>query len=321
MESRTVSRTLPCLPGPRLGWLGRSLQHTPAVRSPELEVAGQPPNEEPRSVYVGADRVLRETRRAGGTFEPVQFVGGQSVRAYRSGGRGRENVLTAEVLWPLSCLPREAFLGEVLRRAHGAEEARSRAAGRLEEAAVTLLPDNIELAPDRLVVQPDATVVSPTTYTLIEAKRIRRSSFQVRQLARELVALFATGGDRPPLLLLLLGSPPPVVVAGQGHLSIERAIAESLADVLAATPEVDLALDDLMGRLDATIAWITWAEVADITSRQAELFRETPNGLAGTVRRLASAVSDASTGTADPRRPAPASYRGLSDAARCYRIC
>lgn len=218
---------------------------------------------------------------------------GKSVRAYRNGGRGRENVLTAEVLWPLSCLPREAFLGEVLRRAHGAEEARWQAAAQLEEAEVTLLPNQIELGPDRLVVQPDATVVSPTTWTLIEAKRIRRSSFQVNQLARELVALLATAGDRSPLLLLLLGSPPPVVVAGRGRLSIEAAIAESLAIVLAATPEVDLALDDLMGRLDATIAWITWAEVAHITSRQSELFRDAPIGLAGTVRRLASAVSDA----------------------------
>lgn len=218
---------------------------------------------------------------------------GKSVRAYRNGGRGRENVLTAEVLWPLSCLPREAFLGEVLRQAHGAAQARSRVAGQLEEAEVTLLPDNIELGPDRLVVQPDATVVSPTTYTLIEAKRIRRSSFQVNQLPRELVALLATAGDRSPLLLLLLGSPPPVVVAGRGRLSIEAAIAEGLANVLAATPEVDLAFDELMGRLDATIAWITWAEVADITSRQQELFQEAPNGLAGTVYRLASAVSDA----------------------------
>ena len=186
---------------------------------------------------------------------------------------------------------------------------------------MTLLPDNIELAPDRLVVQPDATVVSPTTYTLIEAKRIRRSSFQVGQLARELVALFATGGDRPPLLLLLLGSPPPVVVAGQGHLSIERAIAESLADVLAATPEVDLALDDLMGRLDATIAWITWAEVADITSRQAELSEKHRMALPARYVAWRPRSATPSTGTADPRRPAPASYRGLSDAARCYRIC
>lgn len=139
---------------------------------------------------------------------------GRSVRAYRDGGRGRENVLTAEVLWPLSCLPREAFLAAVLRQAHGAEGARVKAAEELEVAEVTLLPDQMELGPGRLIVQPDATIVSPATYTLIEAKRIRRSSFQVGQLAREFVALMATAGDRSPLLLLFLGSPPPVQVAG-----------------------------------------------------------------------------------------------------------
>jgi hypothetical protein len=70
---------------------------------------------------------------------------GKSVPAYRDGGRGRENVLTADVLWPLSCLPREAFLDEILRRAHGAEWACLRAADELEEAAVMLLPDQLEL--------------------------------------------------------------------------------------------------------------------------------------------------------------------------------
>jgi len=143
----------------------------------------------------------------GRLLEEVSWEG-ESVRTYRDGGRGRENVLTAEVLWPLSCLPREAFFAEVLRRAHGAEEARFQAAEELEEAEVTLLPDQIELGPGRVAVQPDATVISPATYTLIEAKRIRRSSFQVNQLAREVVALLAKAGDRSPLLVLLLGSPP-----------------------------------------------------------------------------------------------------------------
>lgn len=44
---------------------------------------------------------------------------GATVRKYRAGGRGLENVLTAEVLLPLSYLPRTAFLGPVLRTARG----------------------------------------------------------------------------------------------------------------------------------------------------------------------------------------------------------
>lgn len=43
---------------------------------------------------------------------------GKRVRLYRRGGRGMENVLTAEVLLPLSFLPRTHFLGELLLAAH-----------------------------------------------------------------------------------------------------------------------------------------------------------------------------------------------------------
>jgi hypothetical protein len=46
---------------------------------------------------------------------------GSSVRKYRKGGRGLENVLTAEVLLPLSYLPRDKFLGAVIRAAHDAD--------------------------------------------------------------------------------------------------------------------------------------------------------------------------------------------------------
>jgi hypothetical protein len=106
-------------------------------------------------------------------------------------------------LWPLWCLPRETFLGGVLRQAHGAKAACARAAAEVEKTEVTQLPDEIELGPGRLVVQPDATVVGPATCTLIEAKRIRRSSFQVDQLAREIVVLLASAGERSPLMLLL----------------------------------------------------------------------------------------------------------------------
>jgi hypothetical protein len=44
---------------------------------------------------------------------------GSSIRRYRHGGRGYDNVLTAEVLLALDFLPRQAFLGAVLRVAHG----------------------------------------------------------------------------------------------------------------------------------------------------------------------------------------------------------
>ena len=40
-----------------------------------------------------------------------------NARKYRGGGRGLENVLTAEVFQALDFLPRDAFLGAVLRGA------------------------------------------------------------------------------------------------------------------------------------------------------------------------------------------------------------
>jgi hypothetical protein len=67
----------------------------------------------------------------GRLLEEISWEGSR-VKGYRDGGRGRENVLTAEVLLPLTFLPQEAFLAEVVRSAHGAEQAREAVAGEAE---------------------------------------------------------------------------------------------------------------------------------------------------------------------------------------------
>jgi hypothetical protein len=147
---------------------------------------------------------------------------GRSVRNYRDGGLGRENVLTAEVLTALDYLPRTAFLGAVLAAAHGADQARSQVMSEVEEAVITLLPDEVRLQPrnphqqDGLVVQPDAIISSSNSYVLVEAKRLRRSSFQPEQLAREYLAVTQQANGRTPLLLLILGAPPPVAGRASG---------------------------------------------------------------------------------------------------------
>ena len=87
---------------------------------------------------------------------------------------------------------------------------------------VTVLPGDTALNPAghgkraKVVVQPDATITSPSVYALVEAKRIRRSSFQPEQPAREFVAatVEAQASGRRPLLLLILRTPPPVTVSG-----------------------------------------------------------------------------------------------------------
>ena len=73
---------------------------------------------------------------------------GRSIRQYRHGGAGFENVLTAAVLQALDFLPRTAFLGSVLKQAHGADQARESLVRTVEQAEVTVLPGDIALNPD-----------------------------------------------------------------------------------------------------------------------------------------------------------------------------
>lgn len=154
----------------------------------------------------------------GRLLQELSWVG-SNIRAYRDGGLGFENVLTAEVLTVLDYLPRTAFLGAVIAGATGAVEARRRVVDEIEKAELTLLPDELMITrhdAGAVVVQPDGVLVSPSCYVLIEAKRIRRSAFQAEQLAREYAAVLQEAHGRTPLLLLLLGAPPPVSVAGEG---------------------------------------------------------------------------------------------------------
>src|ERR1700682_3670354 len=117
-------------------------------------------------------------------------------RVYRDGGRGRENVLTAEVFQALYALPREDFLGAVVSGLHIESDAtQSRLRAEVEDVEIEVLPGELFLSkPARLGgdgkddfhVQPDAILSSPSVYALVEAKRLRSGSFQVGQLAKEL---------------------------------------------------------------------------------------------------------------------------------------
>lgn len=55
----------------------------------------------------------------------LEEVSWEHATSYRQGGRGRGNVLSAEVLMALDFLPRDRFLGAVIRAADGAEPARN----------------------------------------------------------------------------------------------------------------------------------------------------------------------------------------------------
>lgn len=213
---------------------------------------------------------------------------GSSVRAYRNGGRGRENVLTAEVIMMLDFLPRDAFLGQVFRSAHGADAARALAAEGAESAVVTMLPEETKLGNSEISVQPDATIVTPSCH-LIEAKRIRTSSFQPEQLAREYVAVLQDARTRIPLLLVILGEPPPVNVQGSGRKELQQSIEEHLDALLERTDaeaENRAALHDSIGE---HVAWTTWSEIRQIAIEASDRLVET-DSISNSARRLSASL-------------------------------
>lgn len=208
-------------------------------------------------------------------------------------------MLTAEVLTALDYLPRTAFLGAVLAAAHGAEQARSRLMTEVEEAVITVLPDEVRLRPagadqqGGLVVQPDAMIKSSGCYVLVEGKRLRRSSFQPEQLAREYLAVMQDASGRTPLLLLILGAPPPVSVQGLGRLSLQDSVAGQLPSVLSRTSCIGLGEADLLRRLPETVAWTTWPDVQQVAMRQHADFCSATPAVAGTMARLVASINDA----------------------------
>ncbi|TCC48054.1 hypothetical protein E0H73_43010 [Kribbella pittospori] len=218
---------------------------------------------------------------------------GVNVRAYRDGGRGRGNVLTAEVLCPLSFLPRDRFLGEILRLAHGPGDVCARVAAEMEDADVTLLPDELVLRPHEIKVQLDAQFISPNCYVMVEAKRIRRSSFQAEQLAREYLALLTAAGEKLPVLFLILPGPPPLAVRGHGRMGIHEAVSLRLDDVLAKTGGEAGSFESLAARIPDVLAWVTWDEIRTLVGGGRDAFRGARAGLGRTVERLCDAVTTA----------------------------
>jgi hypothetical protein len=237
------------------------------------------------------DDAATNTTIIGRLLEEISWEG-KRVRLYRHGGRGMENVLTAEVLLPLSFLPRTQFLAEVLLAAHGAGDALRRVAAQIEDSELSVLPQELKLQPAGTVVQPDALLETLGGYVLVEAKRIRSASFQPEQLAREFLAVLREAKARAPVLLLILGSPPPVTVKKQGLRDITEAIKDHLQEILDKTGD-DEHSDDLVKRIPQVVSWITWSELDAVVTRQLASMKIENPSLRGTVERLATALSAA----------------------------
>lgn len=218
-----------------------------------------------------------------------------NARKYRDGGRGLENVLTAEVFQALDFLPREAFLGRVLRGAvtvpdYLTEDCLENAGAHVEEAHVDVLPGDLALPDLGVRAQPDVAIGSSASYVFVEAKRVRRASFQPEQLARELLLTAGHGEGRQPVLLLVLGEPPPVTVKGHGRMSLSDAVALGLETIEA---RVGASVRTRVG--GTALAYLTWSAIASNIEDALDSYDNPDRSTTEAVRRLGLTLTDAVT--------------------------
>ncbi|PZO39038.1 MAG: hypothetical protein DCF19_15015 [Pseudanabaena frigida] len=236
-------------------------------------------------------------RVLGRLLEELSWVG-NTIKDYREGGRGFENVLTAEVLQALDFLPRQSFLGSVVEVSQGAMEARKKLREEIEQAEFTLLPGNFYLIPsaklhrNSLAVQPDGIIQTPSNFVVIEAKRIKRSSFQKEQLAREFVLVMqeALLRNRQPILWLILGSEPPISVLGHGRLNPVDAIEIYLESVLQRTENHDFDKSVLLEKAHEVVCWTTWKAISNVVSEQFSSLSIPDASVKDCVQRLVSSI-------------------------------
>lgn len=209
-----------------------------------------------------------------------------NARKYRGGGLGRENVLTVEVFSALDFLPRAHFLGQILLAARGADTARGDVIREIEAANIDLLPGDLRPTlpsgqPAAWTVQPDATISSTNAFCLVEAKRLKPSSFQPQQLARLATTIADLDKSQSAFCLLVLRKDPPVKVQGHGDLTLAQAV--QLGDRNAGAP------DPL--RVDEQFAVITWEEIASIVTGQVKRLANADASVESSIGRLAAGVS------------------------------
>jgi hypothetical protein len=228
----------------------------------------------------------------GRLLEEISWEG--NARHYREGGRGRENVLTAEVFQALDFLPRAAFLGRILESLlGGALDAVKVLSKEVEQLTFSFLPGDIFLdKTTEFCVQPDVVIESPSVYCLVEAKRIKPGAFQAEQLAREYLAVVQEAQDRgrQALLLLVLPENPPVAVSGYGRLEIREAIANSLTLVLLRCDHAFQPPEELLSDVSSVVAHTTWTALAQAIDAGLHEFSCGDRSVDASVLRVANAA-------------------------------
>lgn len=235
--------------------------------------------------FTSADGSAPPPSAIGRLLDEISWEG--NARKYRGGGLGRENVLTAEVFSALDFLPRTRFLGQILTAARGADTARTRLIADIETATVDILPGDLRpvLSSDvsaSWTVQPDAIISTETDICLVEAKRLRSSTFQPQQLARLATTVRHLSASRAAFCLLVLAEDPPLPVRGHGRLALPNAI--GLGDQKSGAPDP--------GWADELFAVITWNEIATLVADQAGLFTNADPSVESSITRLAGEITD-----------------------------
>jgi hypothetical protein len=222
---------------------------------------------------------------------------GKTVNKYRNGGEGLENVLTTEVLQILYFLPRTHFLGEIIKNLHmNNTKPLNILYDEIEKSEFDLFPTNYYLKnmstkhQNGISVQPDALLVSQSIYSLVELKRIKRSSFQKEQLAREFYLCTRESKNRIPLLILIISKEPPVSVAGEGRVNPIEYIKLTLPKVYEASNSHHLSLNEVVGLVDNHVAWITWDEISQIIEKQQNNYHKGNESERACIQRLCEAL-------------------------------
>jgi hypothetical protein len=225
---------------------------------------------------------------------------GKTVNKYRDGGKGLENVLSAEVLQLLDFLPRTEFLGEIFKFLHSASDAVVKhLIEEIEEVGMNLFPGNYYLKANPtshqqgISVQPDGILESSSIYGLLELKRIKKGSFQPLQLAKEYYLVTRDAKDKLPLLLLIIPHEPPVSVQSNGRVDIVEYIYQTLPEVYATADSHHKSLSDLQSNIKEHVAWITWPEIRAILSRLKDSYESKITSHNQSIQRICEALIQA----------------------------
>ena len=218
---------------------------------------------------------------------------GKNVKGYRDGGAGYENVLTAEVFQLLDFLPRSVFLNKVLQNVNMLNGNKYKiSTDNSEKMNLDILPGNYYLKEKYnshqtgMPVQPDGILESDELYIMLEAKRIKSSSFQPQQLAKEFYLMTREMQDKKPLLLIVLGKKPPVLIKGKGRRAIADDILLEIDSISQKANYHPLTNDQIESLVKDSVGWITWDEVLKICKEQLTLIDSDNSTYTNSIKRM-----------------------------------